>query len=95
MCITRDHVPYVRTRLLLRMTLKLFRIPSENDLKTVPNFFGGGKFLREQGTGNREQGTYRVPQVFPEHVPEPLLENPSILPLVFPPIYLKLFTHRE
>ena len=39
---------------------------------------GGGESLREQGTGNREQGTCRVPQVFPEHVPEPLLENPSL-----------------
>ena len=36
----------------------------------------GGESLREQGTGNREQGTCRVPQVFPEHVPEPLRENP-------------------
>jgi len=34
--------------------------------------------LREQGTGNREQGTCHVPQVFPEHVPEPLQENPSL-----------------
>ena len=41
-------------------------------------FFGGGESLREQGTGNREQGTCRVPQVFPEHVPEPLRENPSL-----------------
>jgi len=38
----------------------------------------GGESLREQGTGNREQGTCRVPQVFPEHVPEPLRENPSL-----------------
>jgi len=43
--------------------------------------FGGGKSLREQGTGNREQGkgTCRVPQVFPEHVPKPLRENPSLV----------------
>ena len=40
--------------------------------------FGGGESLREQGTGNREQGKCRVPQVFPEHVPEPLRENPSL-----------------
>jgi hypothetical protein len=39
---------------------------------------GGGESLREQGTGNREQGKCRVPQVFPEHVPEPLRENPSL-----------------
>ena len=42
-------------------------------------FFGGGEPLREQGTGNSEQGTCRVPQVFPEHVPEPLRENPSLV----------------
>ena len=38
----------------------------------------GGGLLK--GTGNREQGkgTCRVPQVFPEHVPEPLRENPSL-----------------
>ena len=40
--------------------------------------FLGGESLREQGTGNREQGTCRVPQVFPEHVPEPLRENLSL-----------------
>ena len=38
-----------------------------------------GESLREQGTGNREQGTWRVPQVFSEHVPDPLRENPSLL----------------
>jgi len=43
------------------------------------NFFWGGESLREQGTGNRKQGTCRVPQVFPEHVPEPLRENPSLV----------------
>ena len=42
-------------------------------------FFGRGESLREQGAGNREQGTCRVPQVFPEHVPEPLRENPSLV----------------
>ena len=41
-------------------------------------FFGGGESLREQGTGNREQGTCRVPQVFPEHLTEPLRENQSL-----------------
>ena len=44
---------------------------------------GGGESLREQGTGNREQGKCRVPQVFPEHVPEPLRENPSLIYLDF------------
>ena len=38
-------------------------------------FWGGGIL---KGTGNREQGKCRVPQVFPEHVPEPLRENPSL-----------------
>jgi len=40
--------------------------------------FWRGESLREQGTGNREQGTCRVPQVLSEHVPEPLRENPSL-----------------
>jgi len=39
-------------------------------------FVWGGGILK--GTGNREQETCRVPQVFPEYVPEPLRENPSL-----------------
>ena len=45
---------------------------------TYPETKGGGKSLREQGTGNREQGTCHVPQVFPEHVPEPLRERDNV-----------------
>ena len=52
--------------------------PPEAKLTPQIFFFGGGESLREQGTGKREQGTCRVPQVFPEHVPEPLRENPSL-----------------
>jgi len=40
------------------------------------SLFWGGESLRE--TWNREQETCRVPQVFPEHVPEPLRECPSL-----------------
>ena len=42
-------------------------------------FFWGGGILKDTGNrGNREQGKCRVPQVFPEHVPEPFRENPSL-----------------
>jgi len=43
---------------------------------------GGGGILKGPGNREREKGTCRVPQVFPEHVPEPLRENPSLVNVV-------------
>jgi len=42
----------------------------------APKKMWGGGILKGR-TGNREQGTCRVPQVFPEHVPEPLKISPA------------------